>query len=209
VNHWRALFISDVHNGARGSKGARLRAFLANNPADVLYLVGDLFDGLQALRAPDLVETLRALARAPHIVFIPGNHDDLFRQFVGSFGRLAICARATHVAADDRRYVVMHGHEFDGLLRGPLPWLGSYARYVAPAAAMRAVNRLATGGRLATKLSALVRAEGAAGIITGHFHEPGIRALPCGRRHLDCGDWLHECSAIVEAHNGQFQLLRG
>jgi UDP-2,3-diacylglucosamine pyrophosphatase LpxH len=206
---WRAAFVSDVHLGARASQSGRFRSFLANNPADVLYIVGDLFDGLHALRASDLVETLRAIARAPRIVFIPGNHDDLFRQFVGSFGRLEICARATHVAANDQHYIVMHGHEFDGSLRGPLPWLGSYARYVAPVAAMRAVNRLATWGRLATKLSALVRAEGANGIITGHFHEPGIRALPCGRRHLDCGDWLHEYSAIVEAHNGQFQLLRG
>jgi UDP-2,3-diacylglucosamine pyrophosphatase LpxH len=205
----RAVFVSDAHIGARASKAARFRAFLEANPADALYIVGDLFDGLHALRAPDLAETLRALARAPRVVFIPGNHDELFRRFVGVFGRLEICARATHVGGDGRRYVVTHGDEFDGSLRGPLPWLGSYARYVAPRAATRAANRLATGGRLAAKLSALARSHEAAGVITGHWHDPGLRRLPCGALAGDCGDWLTHCSAIVEDFDGQFQLLRG
>ena len=207
--HARALFVSDVHIGARASQTARLRAFLKTNTADVLYIVGDLFDGPHAIRAPDLFETIRALARAPHVVYLPGNHDPWLRAFAGVYGRVEICARATHIAADGRRYVVMHGDAFDHSLRGPLPWLGSYARYIAPHAAMRAVNRLATGGKLAERLSAIARAHAAAGVITGHWHDPGLRTLPCGAVHGDCGDWLHHATAIAETRDGEFQLLRG
>ena len=206
---WRALFVSDVHKGARGSKGARLRDFLANNPADVIYIVGDLFDGLHALRAPDLIDTLRAFARAPHVVFTPGNHDAFARRFVGRYGHVEICVQAIHAAGDGRRYVVTHGDEFDGSLCGPLPWLGSYARYIAPAAALRAVNQIATRGRLAERLSELALAEGAAGVITGHFHDPGVRVLPGGGIYYDLGDWLTSCTALVEARNGSLQIVRG
>jgi UDP-2,3-diacylglucosamine pyrophosphatase LpxH len=206
---WRAAFVSDVHIGARASKTKRLRAWLANNPAWMLYIVGDLFDGLHALRAAELIDTLRGLACAPRIIYAPGNHDALFRRFIGQFGHVEICLRAIHDAADGRRYVVTHGDELDRSLLGPLPWLGSYARYVAPHAATRVVNRLATGGQFAAKLSALARAEGAAGVITGHFHDPGIRPLPCGGVHADCGDWTDACSALVEDFAGQFHLVRG
>lgn len=207
--HARALFVSDVHIGARASQTARLRAFLEANTADVLYIVGDLFDGPHAIRAPDLAITLRCLARAPRIIYAPGNHDALLLRFVGQFGHVEICAQAIHTAADGRRYVVTHGDEFDGSLRWPLPALGSLVRGLAPHAATRAVNRLATGGKLAERLSAIARAHAAAGVITGHWHDPGLRTLPCGAVHGDCGDWLHHATAIAETRDGEFQLLRG
>jgi UDP-2,3-diacylglucosamine pyrophosphatase LpxH len=43
----RAMFISDVHLGARGCQAALLIDFLRHNEADVVYLVGDIVDGWQ------------------------------------------------------------------------------------------------------------------------------------------------------------------
>ena len=43
--HFRALFISDVHLGARGSQAERLLDFCRNHDADTIYLVGDIVDG--------------------------------------------------------------------------------------------------------------------------------------------------------------------
>ena len=167
MTHHRALFVSDVHVGARASQGARFRAWLERNRADVTYVIGDLFDGAHALRAPDLVETIKVLARAPgRIVYVPGNHDALFRRLAGVYGRLEICARATHTALNGRRLLVLHGDEFDGSLRYGLPTLGSivdsYARRIFPArrieAATQAVNRWATGGaKLGERLGAAAR----------------------------------------------------
>ena len=43
--HFRALFISDVHLGARGCQADRLLDFLRWHDADTIYLVGDIVDG--------------------------------------------------------------------------------------------------------------------------------------------------------------------
>ena len=206
--HWRAIFVSDIHIGAKASRGSRFRGWLAKNTADVLYIVGDLFDGLHAIHAHDLIETLREIGRFPRIVYVPGNHDAIFRRFVGAFGHVEIRKQITHVAKDGKRYLLTHGDQFDGSLRGPLlPWLGSYARYITPSIATRAVNRMATGGKLDDLLSG--EAVNHDGIITGHYHNPGIRSLPCGRVAVDCGDWFTNLSAVVETDDGRFELVRG
>ena len=43
--HFRTLFISDVHLGARGSQANKLLDFLRTHDADTVYLVGDIVDG--------------------------------------------------------------------------------------------------------------------------------------------------------------------
>lgn len=45
--HYRALFISDVHLGSRGSQADKLIDFLRYHDADTIYLVGDIVDGWQ------------------------------------------------------------------------------------------------------------------------------------------------------------------
>lgn len=43
-NRYRALWVSDVHLGSRDSEPQRLADFLAQNSANTVYLVGDIFD---------------------------------------------------------------------------------------------------------------------------------------------------------------------
>src|SRR3977135_2528686 len=82
--HFRALFLSDVHLGARGCQADRLLDFLRVHEADTIYLVGDIVDGW-ALRASwywpqphnDVVQKLLRKARkGARLVYIPGNHDE-------------------------------------------------------------------------------------------------------------------------------------
>jgi UDP-2,3-diacylglucosamine pyrophosphatase LpxH len=217
VAKWRAAFVADIHLGKRACQAERLCAWLAANPADVIYIVGDLLDGCHALCSNKLGRVVRAISEAaPRVVLTPGNHDDFLRALVGNFGRLEVCRTAFHTAADGRRYVVVHGDEFDPSLRGPLPALGSmadgFARRILPArrvdAAQRTLNRISTRGALPAKLAAHARENGAAGVIHGHFHEPGIREFD-GFVVADCGDWIGTCTALVERHDGQFQILKG
>lgn len=59
----------------------------------------------------------RIMKRAKHgtkVVYIPGNHDEPFRQFAGaSFGGVQIRRRAIHVTANGCRLLVLHGDQFD------------------------------------------------------------------------------------------------
>ena len=47
TRRFRALFISDVHLGAKGCQAERLLDFMRDHDADVIYLVGDIVDGWQ------------------------------------------------------------------------------------------------------------------------------------------------------------------
>ena len=48
MNHYRAIWISDVHLGTAGCQAKYLLDFLKHNDADKIYLVGDIIDGWNA-----------------------------------------------------------------------------------------------------------------------------------------------------------------
>ncbi len=115
----RALFISDVHLGTRGCQADRLLDFLREYDAETIYLVGDIVDGW-ALKGGwywpqphnDVVQKL--LRKGARIIYVPGNHDEVLRNFYGThFGGIEVVKEATHEGADGRRYLVTHGDQFD------------------------------------------------------------------------------------------------
>jgi len=121
----RAVFLSDVHLGARHCHADALADFLAGLRCDRLYLVGDIVDlWWMAQRRPHwgaahqrVVEALHAQRRAgAELVYIPGNHDRPLRQLCGlALPAMRVRRRAIHVTADGRRLLVVHGDEFDAV----------------------------------------------------------------------------------------------
>ena len=118
----RAIFISDVHLGARGSQAALLIDFLRHNDADIIYLVGDIVDGWQLRRGwhwpqahNDVVQKLlRAVRKGSQIIYLPGNHDEFMRDYFGThFGGIEVMDQIVHEAADGKRFLVIHGDAFD------------------------------------------------------------------------------------------------
>ena len=59
----------------------------------------------------------KILKRARHdvkVILVPGNHDEALREHVGdSFGNIRVERDYLHLAADGRRYLLIHGDEFD------------------------------------------------------------------------------------------------
>jgi UDP-2,3-diacylglucosamine pyrophosphatase LpxH len=120
---YRAVFISDLHLGSRGSRARELSAFLKRIRCGKLYLVGDVID-MWRLRSRwfwprphnKVVRRLIRMAnrRGTEVIYIPGNHDEHARQFTGlTFGDIRTQRRAEHTTADGRRLLVTHGDEFD------------------------------------------------------------------------------------------------
>ncbi len=61
---------------------------------------------------------LRKARKGAKIVYVPGNHDEFFRDFYGThFGGIEVRETALHVAADGKRYLVIHGDVFDMVVR--------------------------------------------------------------------------------------------
>jgi len=132
IGRYRALFISDIHLGTKACRAEAFLDFLRDHHAPRIYLVGDIVDFWHIKRGvywPQshndvLQKLLRKVRKGTDLVYIPGNHDEAMRDYCGlQFGGIAIERQAVHVAADGRRYLVMHGDEFDVVVR--------YARWLA------------------------------------------------------------------------------
>jgi hypothetical protein len=63
----------------------------------------------------------KLLRRARHgerVVFIPGNHDEALRDYCGIvFGDIVVADELVHETADGRRFLLIHGDEFDQVTR--------------------------------------------------------------------------------------------
>ena len=137
---YRAIWISDIHLGTRGSKAEFLLDFLRHTESEYLYLVGDIVDGWRLRKSVywnqshnDVIQKLLRKARkGTKVVYIPGNHDEALRDYVDMhFGGVYLVSEATHVTKQGRRLLVIHGDAFDGVVHYA-PWLavlgdGAYA----------------------------------------------------------------------------------
>lgn len=121
---FRTIWISDIHLGTRGCNAEMLIDFLDHVDSDTIYLVGDIIDGWQLKKKfywpaahNDIVwRILKRAKRGTRVIYVPGNHDEIFRQFTGlSFGGVEIKRQAIHQTADGRRLLVLHGDEFDAI----------------------------------------------------------------------------------------------
>ena len=123
----RAIFLSDIHLGTRACQAERLLEFLKAYESEFLFLVGDIVDfwamhsrGVYWSAAQNTL-LQKLLKRARHhvqVIFIPGNHDEAAREHAGtSFGNIRVGMDYVHTAADGRRYLLLHGDEFDQVTR--------------------------------------------------------------------------------------------
>lgn len=130
----RAVWISDLHLGARSCRAGDLLEFLEAVSPEVLYLVGDIVDLWQLRWRVWWPEThnavLRRIVELAHtgtrVVYIPGNHDSMLRAHADNLlAGVEVRRRAIHRLADGRRLLVVHGDEFDSRMRRP--WWKAHA----------------------------------------------------------------------------------
>jgi UDP-2,3-diacylglucosamine pyrophosphatase LpxH len=239
LRNLRSVFISDVHLGTRGAQTDRLLDFLQRVEPDNLYLVGDILDfwkGRSGWYWPrinnQLVQTVVDLAsNGTRVVFIPGNHDEVLRDYVGSeFNGVAVERDAVHETANGDRFLVLHGDEFDSVVMHNkwVAYLGGEAynflllvnrwfnyvrrrlgfRYWSLSAFLKhkvknAANYIAS---FEHAVAHAAKERGADGVICGHIHKAEITAIQ-EVTYANCGDWVESCTALVEQPDGQLEIL--
>jgi UDP-2,3-diacylglucosamine pyrophosphatase LpxH len=165
------------------------------------------------------------------VIYVPGNHDEIFRDWLGlEIAGVRLAREAEHIAADGRRFLVIHGDEFDGVIRYAkfLAHLGDWA-YDAALTMNRWFNFLRRRlgypywslsqwlkrqvkeavkaiDRFETALSHEAKSRGMDGVICGHIHHAEMRMVH-GILYMNDGDWVESCTALVEHHDGRFELL--
>lgn len=242
ARRYRTIWISDVHLGTRGCRSAELLDFLRACDCETLYLVGDLIDGWSLRKAwwwpqahNDVVQKLLRKARkGTRVVFLPGNHDEFAREYLGqAFGGIEVLPDAMHRTADGRILWVLHGDAFDpvvtkhrwlvpvahgflSLLRWlhlPTAWrlvrplLGRPYRSLATFVKGQANQAMAALGDFERLAVEGARRRGADGVVCGHVHVPAMRTVE-GILYANDGDWVDACTALVEHEDGRLELLR-
>jgi UDP-2,3-diacylglucosamine pyrophosphatase LpxH len=238
-NYFRTIWISDIHLGTPGCQAYYLLDFLRTHKADTLYLVGDILDGWQLRKSwywpqahNDVVQKiLRNARKGTRVVYVPGNHDELVRQFIGlHLGGIAIVEDAIHTTADGKRLWVVHGDLFDTVMQHARwlahlgdrmytillrlnRWLNairqplglpywSMSQYLKHKV-KNAVNFVSDFEHVMTEEA---RRRGCDGVVCGHIH----RARMCetnGILYCNDGDWVESLTALAEDFDGKLRLI--
>ncbi len=239
VRHHRAIWISDVHLGTRHSQVEALLDFLRYNECDTLYIVGDFIDGWELKRNwywndqhnVLIQKLLRKSRKQTKIILVTGNHDEFLEQFTEfRFGELEICTESIHKTATGERFLVIHGHQFDGLVScnrmlekvgsALYQWIldanlffnrvrrrlgfgyWSFAAYLK----MKAKSAVKYVTDYEEAMVQMAQMKKATGIICGHIHRAERKELE-GVKYFNTGDWVESCTALVESPIGKFELI--
>jgi UDP-2,3-diacylglucosamine pyrophosphatase LpxH len=234
----RAGWISDAHLGTRGCNAAALLDFLRANDFGTLYIVGDLID-IWSLRRGiywpqqhnDVIQKiLRKSRKGTHVIYIPGNHDELVTDFCGTYGNIEIKQRAIHVTATGERVLIIHGHELDAVVQnvkwlafaGDLgyqfllslnPLINFFRRRfglgywsLSAYAKRRVKDAVSFIGKFEAAVAHYAERYEVDAVLCGHIHSAAIREFG-NVSYYNCGDWVESCTALVEGDDGILSMV--
>jgi UDP-2,3-diacylglucosamine pyrophosphatase LpxH len=233
------VVISDVHLGTYGCHAHELVRYLKSIAPRTLVLNGDIIDIWQfskkyfpASHMAVIKEFTRMMSHGAKIHYIPGNHDEMLRRFVGQeLGNLTIDNKAV-IELDGKKAWIFHGDVFDVTMK--------HSRWVAKLGGKgydmliilnRMVNyilmklgrgKISLSKRIKDSVKAAVKfisdfeatatqigiSKGYDFVICGHIHQPAIRKVENSEGsilYLNSGDWVENLTGL-EYHKGDWRL---
>lgn len=165
------------------------------------------------------------------VIYLPGNHDEPAQKYDQMrFGDVEIHREYIHTTAAGKKLLILHGDQFDGevcfgkmqafvgdkaydLLLFVNRWFNFFRAkkgypYWSLAGHIKGQIRGANEAISRYRDAAIRRAkaEGLDGIVCGHIHHPEMTTID-GIRYCNDGDWVENCSALTEDHNGELNLV--
>lgn len=238
-NIYRAIWISDIHLGTSGAQAEHLLEFLKYNESKYLYLVGDIIDGWRLTKKwywpqshNDVIQKiLRKARKGTNITFIPGNHDEGARTFLGmTFGDIKIKKEAFHKTAKKEKLWIVHGDLFDEVMQHArwlaylgdsaytfLLWLNkwfnkirrflnlpywSLSKYIK-FKVKKAVSFINAFETLMVKEASR---RGCDGVVCGHIHKSELKRIN-NLIYANDGDWVESLTALVEHRDGELEII--
>lgn len=231
--------ISDIHLATHASKARSLLKYLKSIHPQILVLNGDIVDSWRFSRnyfpkshLKVIRQLLKMLEKGVRVVYITGNHDDVFRKFNNTrLGNFSIVNQYEMNVADQKIWI-FHGDVFDHIIHHS-PWLAKLgaAAYGFLTIFNKFINvflKLFSGremilyksmkDRIAKRKKVLTNFEKAIAnaavnknvdlVICGHTHIPVDKQIETDKgsvRYINCGDWVEHFSA-AECTNGDWSL---
>jgi UDP-2,3-diacylglucosamine pyrophosphatase LpxH len=239
IFNFRSIWVSDFHLGTRGCQSDLLLEFIKHTQSEKLYLVGDIIDGW-ALKNTwywpqshnDVVQKILRKARhGTKVFYLSGNHDEVMRGFVPvNFGGVSILNQIIHETVDKKKYLVVHGDQFDGIIQCAkwLAMLGSitydfliyFNRYInffrkklgyeywslsnyLKFSVKNAIKFVSEYEKLVCNYAKQFKVKG---IICGHIHHANMQYMQ-EIHYINDGDWVESCTALVEHFDGKLELI--
>ncbi len=237
--HYRSIFISDIHLGTADCQADLLLEFLQYTSSDYLYLVGDIVDFWKLRNAiywPRIKNSvlnmiLEKAKNGTQVIYIPGNHDEILRDFTGShYHGIDLRQQAVHQTLQGKRLLVLHGDVFDTAVRN-MRWLETLGSslYDFVMVLSRIYNRIRKQfGYTYWSFAAFIKYRfkeavryienfemtatahasklGFDGIICGHIHHPN-KIEHEGTSYFNTGDWVEHCTALAEDEFGNLSIV--
>jgi UDP-2,3-diacylglucosamine pyrophosphatase LpxH len=238
---YNTIFISDLHLGSAGARADYVLKFLKAHPCKKVYLVGDIFDfwvfprsGRWNKSITDLMRYILKIAKTTDVIYIPGNHDEVIREYTGSwFDSISVKLQDVHYTSNGKKFLVLHGDEADSTisLHPKLARVGSFL-YEASIVLNMQVNRIRSllklknwsfsewlkykvkdavkyVNRFEEVIIKMAVSNNCDGVICGHIHTPALYFhKDSDILYVNCGDWISNFSAIVEEEDGNLKLIR-
>lgn len=164
------------------------------------------------------------------VIYLRGNHDDVLSKFLPiAFENLHIVE--DHIHTTDRGdYFVLHGDVFDTITKNFVflahlgdwgyralmrinrlynrwrAWRGKEYYSLSKAIKARVKKAVSHVSNFEQHIAELAHSRGCVGVMCGHIHTPADRMI--GDVHyLNSGDWVESLTALVEHHDGRFELI--
>lgn len=181
----------------------------------------------------DVVQkVLRKARKGTKVYFIAGNHDEFLRPFAPfNLGNNLFVKKEMVINIKNRRYLVTHGDFFDSvtMTKKWLAVVGDYG-YDILLHLNHIINKITRkiGFKRYWSLSKYVKDNVKKsvsfitdyetvlvnhakhkhydGVICGHIHKPEIKMID-GVEYINCGDWVENCSAILQDEEGKFEVV--
>lgn len=231
--------ISDIHLGIYNSKAKEVVKYLKSIEPEILVLNGDIIDVWQFSKSyfpkshlKVIRQIVKMMERGTRVHYLVGNHDEIFRQFVGvKMGNFSIDNKLV-LRRDGKSTWLFHGDVFDVVMHHSkwLARLGAHG-YGLLTLANKLVNfTLDLFGQKRYSLSGKIKdaVKGKKNINTrfekvvtelairkkydyvvcGHIHRPAVKheSTPQGNvTYLNSGDWVDHCTAL-EYYNKEWHL---
>jgi UDP-2,3-diacylglucosamine pyrophosphatase LpxH len=230
------VIISDIHLGTFGSHAKELLLYLDNISPSTLILNGDIIDiwNFRSKYFPEShIEVIRKILKLAHkgvqVYYIPGNHDEKLREFIGMrIGNIRIMEKLI-LDLDGKKHWIFHGDVFDSTTKGVAKWLAKFGGkgYDLLIRINYLVNKfLVAIGKEKRSFSKQVKSSVKKAVtwinnfeetaidlaiedkydyvICGHIHQPQIRmksANGFSTTYLNSGDWIENCTALEYSNN--------
>ena len=231
--------ISDFHLATHASKAKSLLKYLKSIQPKTLVLNGDIIDSWRFSRnyfpkshLKVIRQLLKMIEKGVQVVYITGNHDDVFRKFNNTrLGNFSI-VNQLEMNIGGKKIWIFHGDVFDHIIHHS-PWLAKLgaAAYGFLTVFNKFINvflKLFRGkemmlyksmkDRIAKRNVVLTNFEKAIAnaavskdidlVICGHTHIPVDKQIDTDKgsvRYINCGDWVEHFST-AECIDGEWSL---